>query len=208
MRHARVLGYVGLTAALAVAAVAFAQSTVTPVAPDAPVETKPLVEAKPTWGDVKRGAAKAGTCAACHGHAGGATHGPEDPGRAGPQAAFVERDARAGQALLLQRRNQRITVERPDEEDEIAAAAGSQQLAADRAIGFRQIIDRVEFGRTDERTQAALGVPRLVDQAAALQQLAAQQMMPDLPRHFLLPGGGRDGVAGFALLLLVAVNRA
>ena len=67
MRHARVLGHVGIAAAFAVAAVAFAQSTVTPVAPDAPVETKPLVEAKPTWGDVKRGATKAGTCAACHG---------------------------------------------------------------------------------------------------------------------------------------------
>ena len=46
MRHARVLGYVGIAAAFAVAAVAFAQSTVTPVAPDAQVETKPLVEAK------------------------------------------------------------------------------------------------------------------------------------------------------------------
>jgi hypothetical protein len=28
---------------------------VTPVAPDAPVETKPLVEAKPVWGDAKKG---------------------------------------------------------------------------------------------------------------------------------------------------------
>ena len=67
MRHARVLRYVGLTAALAVGAAAFAQSTVTPVAPEAPVETKPLVEAKPVWGDAKKGATKAGTCAACHG---------------------------------------------------------------------------------------------------------------------------------------------
>ena len=56
MRHARVLGYAGLAAAFAVAAVAFAQSTVTPVAPDAQVETKPLVEAKPVWGDAKKGA--------------------------------------------------------------------------------------------------------------------------------------------------------
>lgn len=67
MRHARVLGHVGIAAAFAVAAVAFAQSTVTPVAPDAPVETKPLVEAKPVWGDAKKGATLAGTCAACHG---------------------------------------------------------------------------------------------------------------------------------------------
>jgi len=67
MRHARVLGYAGFVAAFAVAAVAFAQSTVTPVAPDAQVETKPLVEAKPVWGDAKKGATLAGTCAACHG---------------------------------------------------------------------------------------------------------------------------------------------
>ena len=65
MRHARVLGLVGLTVAFA--AVASAQSTVTPVAPDAPVQTKPLVEAKPVWGDAKKGATLAGTCAACHG---------------------------------------------------------------------------------------------------------------------------------------------
>ena len=67
MRHARVLGYAGFVAAFAVAAVAFAQSTVTPVAPDAQVETKPLVEAHPVWGDAKKGATLAGTCAACHG---------------------------------------------------------------------------------------------------------------------------------------------
>ena len=43
-----------------------------------------------------------------------------------------------------------------------------------------------------QRTEAAFGVPCLVDQAAALQKLAAQQMMPDFARHFLLPGRGRD----------------
>ena len=66
MRHARVLGYVGI-AALAVAAAAFAQTTVTPVPENAPVPAVPLVEAKATWGDAKAGATKAGACAACHG---------------------------------------------------------------------------------------------------------------------------------------------
>ncbi|MCI4569388.1 c-type cytochrome [Lysobacter sp. CFH 32150] len=66
MRHARVLGYVGI-AALAVAAAAFAQTTVTPVPENAPVQAVPLVEAKATWGDAKAGATKAGACAACHG---------------------------------------------------------------------------------------------------------------------------------------------
>lgn len=66
MRQARVYGLVGL-AALAAAAVAFAQTTVTPVPDPAPVQTAPLATAKATWGDVKAGQAKAGTCAACHG---------------------------------------------------------------------------------------------------------------------------------------------
>src|SRR6185312_8140770 len=121
---------------------------------------------------------------------------------------FLERDAGAGQAFLLQRRNQRIALKRADEENEVAAAAGAQQLAADRPVGFCEIIDRVELDRTDQRAEAALGVPCLVDQAAAFQKLAAQQMMPDLARHFLLLGRGRDGVAGLVLLLLVAVDRA
>ena len=88
MRHARVLGYVGIAAAFAVAAVAFAQSTVTPVAPDAQVETKPLVEAKPVWGDVKRGDAKAGTCAACHGLDGNPTD-PQYPRLAGMPERYI-----------------------------------------------------------------------------------------------------------------------
>ena len=88
MRHARVLGYVGIAAAFAVAAVAFAQSTVTPVAPDATVETKPLVEAKPVWGDEKRGAQKAGTCAACHGLDGNPTD-PQYPRLAGMPERYV-----------------------------------------------------------------------------------------------------------------------
>ena len=88
MRHARVLGYAGLAAAFAVAAVAFAQSTVTPVAPDAQVETKPLVEAKPVWGDAKKGATLAGTCAACHGLDGNPTD-PQYPRVAGMPERYV-----------------------------------------------------------------------------------------------------------------------
>lgn len=69
MSHARVLGIVGL-AALTAAAVAYAQTTVTPIPDTAPVETAPLEPAKAekaTWGDVQNGQALAGTCAACHG---------------------------------------------------------------------------------------------------------------------------------------------
>lgn len=69
MSHARVLGFVGL-AVFAAAAVAYAQTTVTPVPDLAPVETVPLAAAAPehaTWGDAQNGQTLAGTCAACHG---------------------------------------------------------------------------------------------------------------------------------------------
>ncbi|KGM54430.1 cytochrome C [Lysobacter daejeonensis GH1-9] len=89
MSQARVLGIVGL-AALAVAAVAYAQTTVTPVAPTAQVQTAPL-DAKPektVWGDAKAGAAKAGTCAACHGLDGNPTD-PQYPRLAGQSERYI-----------------------------------------------------------------------------------------------------------------------
>ena len=67
MSHARVLGILGIAAALAAGAVAYAQTTITPVPDNAAVETAPLVSAPVVWGDAKAGATKAGTCAACHG---------------------------------------------------------------------------------------------------------------------------------------------
>jgi cytochrome c553 len=87
MRHARVLGLVGI-AAFAAAAVAFAQATVTPVPDNAPVQTAPLVEKPATWGDVKAGAAKAGTCAACHGLDGNPTD-PQYPRLAGQSERYL-----------------------------------------------------------------------------------------------------------------------
>lgn len=72
MRHARALGFAGF-AALAAVAVAYAQTTVTPLPDNAPVQTAPIGTnavaelAKSNWGDPKAGASKAGACAACHG---------------------------------------------------------------------------------------------------------------------------------------------
>jgi len=68
MSHARVLGIVGLSA-LAAAAVAYAQTTVTPIPDSPPIETAPLSDTveQTTWGDPQKGATLAGTCAACHG---------------------------------------------------------------------------------------------------------------------------------------------
>ncbi|GAB3755621.1 c-type cytochrome [Lysobacter olei] len=89
MSQARVLGFAGL-AALAVAAVAYAQTTVTPVAPTEQVQTAPL-DAKPektVWGDAKAGAAKAGTCAACHGLDGNPTD-PQYPRLAGQSERYI-----------------------------------------------------------------------------------------------------------------------
>ncbi|MES2857912.1 MAG: c-type cytochrome [Pseudomonadota bacterium] len=66
MRPARLHGLVGFTA-LALAAVAFAQSTPMAVPDNAPVQAAPLDEKPATWGDAKAGQTKAGACAACHG---------------------------------------------------------------------------------------------------------------------------------------------
>jgi cytochrome c553 len=89
MRHARALGYAGI-AALAVAAAAFAQTTVTAV-PDAnPVQTAPLEEARATWGDAKKGATLAGACAACHGLDGNPTD-PQYPRLAGQGERYIAR---------------------------------------------------------------------------------------------------------------------
>lgn len=74
MRAARVYGLAGL-ASLALAAVAYAQSTPVAVPDNAPVQAAPLDDKPATWGDATAGQAKAGTCAACHGLDGN----PADP---------------------------------------------------------------------------------------------------------------------------------
>ena len=73
MRHARSYLLAGF-AALAVGAVAFAQTTVAPLEEAEPVETLPLESvdalaelAKTVPGNAQNGATLAGTCAACHG---------------------------------------------------------------------------------------------------------------------------------------------
>jgi cytochrome c553 len=93
MRHARAYGFAGL-AALAVAAAAFAQTTVTPLPDNAPVETTSLDTsavselAKAKWGDPKAGATKAGACAACHGLDGNPAD-PQYPRLAGQSERYV-----------------------------------------------------------------------------------------------------------------------
>lgn len=94
MRQARVLGLVGVLAVaaaiplfLSLSRDALAQATVTPVPDNAPVQAAPLVE-KVTWGDAKAGAAKAGTCAACHGLDGNPTD-PQYPRLAGQSERYI-----------------------------------------------------------------------------------------------------------------------
>ena len=103
MTPARVLGIVGV-AALAVAAAAFAQTTVTPVPDNAPVETAPLstTPETTTWGDVQNGATLAGTCAACHGLDGNPAD-PQYPRLAGQSERYI------AQQLALYRSGQRST---------------------------------------------------------------------------------------------------
>lgn len=81
MRHVRAYGIAAAFATLAVAAAAYAQTTVTPLPDKAPAAAAPIGAtavadlAKAHWGDAKAGATKAGACAACHGLDGN----PADP---------------------------------------------------------------------------------------------------------------------------------
>ncbi|HTL14691.1 MAG TPA: c-type cytochrome [Thermomonas sp.] len=87
MRLARVHGLAGL-ACLAVAAVAYAQSTPVAVPDNAPVQAAPLDDKPATWGDPKAGQTKAGACAACHGLDGNPTD-PQYPRLAGMPERYV-----------------------------------------------------------------------------------------------------------------------
>jgi cytochrome c553 len=91
MRHVRAYGIAALSTLAAVgigvAAVAFAQTTVTPLPDAAPVQAAPLdasvlTELARLQGDAKAGATKAGACAACHGLDGNPTD-PQYPRLAG-----------------------------------------------------------------------------------------------------------------------------
>ena len=97
MRHARAYGLAGLALA-AIAAAAYAQTTVTPLPDAAPVETAPLDAsivadlAKAKWGDPKKGATLAGACAACHGLDGNSAADPRlYPRIAGQSERYVAR---------------------------------------------------------------------------------------------------------------------
>ena len=70
---------------------------------------------------------------------------------------------RLAHALLLGRRH---------EQQKEPAAAGADQLAADRARGARRVVERVDLGVRDGGAQAALGQPRFVEKLAEL---------PDVP---------------------------
>ena len=110
MRHARAYGFAAL-ATLAVAAVAYAQTTgttVTPLPDSAPVQQAPLDAsavadlATTHWGDAKAGATKAGACAACHGIDGNPID-PQYPRLAGMPERYV------AQQLALFKGEQRNT---------------------------------------------------------------------------------------------------
>lgn len=92
MSQARVLGMISV-AALAVAAAAYAQTTVTPLPEEAPVEAAPLTSAAEdagpaTWGDAEAGATKAAACAACHGPDGNPSD-PQYPRIAGQSERYI-----------------------------------------------------------------------------------------------------------------------
>ncbi len=111
MRHVRAYGIAALSAVAAVgigvAAVAFAQTTVTPLPDAAPVQAAPLdasvmADLAKLQGDAKAGATKAGACAACHGLDGNPTD-PQYPRLAGMPERYV------AQQLALFKSGQRNT---------------------------------------------------------------------------------------------------
>ena len=87
MRPARVYGLACL-ASLALAAVAYAQSTPVAVPDNTPVQAAPLDEKPATWGDATAGQTKAGACAACHGLDGNPTD-PQYPRLAGMPERYI-----------------------------------------------------------------------------------------------------------------------
>lgn len=105
MRHARVYGVVGL-AALAAVAAAFAQTTVTPLPDNEPVQAMPLDAnivasvAEADWGDAEAGVVKAAPCAACHGVDGNPVD-PQYPRIAGHSEHYI------AQQLALYKSGQR-----------------------------------------------------------------------------------------------------
>ena len=97
MRHARSYLLAGF-AALAVGAVAFAQTTVAPLEEAEPVETLPLESvdalaqlADTVPGNAQNGATLAGTCAACHGLDGKATIPEIYPNIGGQSEKYISR---------------------------------------------------------------------------------------------------------------------
>jgi len=74
MRHARVLA-VSAVAVSILAAAAWAQTSITPLPDNGPIEAASLEVdfSKTTWGDVQAGQGKAAACAACHGADGNST---------------------------------------------------------------------------------------------------------------------------------------
>ncbi len=74
MRHARVLAVSAVAVSL-LAAVAVAQTSITPLPDNAPVKTASLEVdfSKTTWGDPKAGQTKSAACAACHSADGNST---------------------------------------------------------------------------------------------------------------------------------------
>lgn len=74
MRHARVLAVSAVAVSL-LAAVAVAQTSITPLPDNGPIKTASLEVdfSKTTWGDAKAGQTKAAACAACHSADGNST---------------------------------------------------------------------------------------------------------------------------------------
>ena len=174
MRHARSYLLAGF-AALAVGAVAFAQTTVAPLEEAAPVETLPLesvdalaelAKAKP--GSAQNGATLAATCAACHGVDGKATIAEIYPNIGGQSEQYIARQLalfKSGEranAIMQPFASMLSAQEMRDVGAHFASQGGSAGIADDAVVaeGPYQGMKFYEIGQQlFRRGDAARGVP-------------------------------------------------
>lgn len=170
MRHARVWGIAGFAIAT-VGAVAFAQTTVTPLPDNPPVVAAPLQIdwSKTSHGDAKAGQGKAAACAACHGPDGNSSVAlyPRIAGQSerysARQMALIASGERGGAAVAMQPFVQNLT---PQDMRDIGAYFATQKsgagLADDTAVaaGPYQGMKFYEIGQKLYRSgDAARGIP-------------------------------------------------
>src|SRR5205814_3229574 len=105
----------------------------------------------------------------------------------GPKPARLELERHHLPAALLERARHAVLPVEAREEQEVAAAARTRHLAADRPFAAREPVELVHAAVRDALVEALLVLPRLVEQLADCIHLAEQQRLLHLERLGLEP---------------------